>query len=348
MLNQVFKGGTKMALDITVEISVAEVAGNVGFGIPLVLVSKGENAVPYTECTSLVEVKALYGEDTDPYKIAKLIWKQTNAPTRIAFYSSTSDATTAIAEVVSKDWRQLIVVIGEGDTATPATIAEYIKTTNKMYFVTAKTAEELTAVKGNDRVVAFYYNLKKDDEDEYVEPYAVSALVGEVAGRTVGSYTYKNLILKGLEPLELNDNEVSEIHTGGGITLLRKAGDVVTSEGKTTNGEYVDIIDGNDWIIYNIKYQGQKLLNNSSKIPYTDNGIAALESTVANVLQEAFVNGIIATAEDGVSPLYSTNFKKRAEVSTADRTGRTYTGGNFAYHLAGAIHTAEINGELVI
>lgn len=335
-----------MALDVKVQISTAAVVGKIGFGIPLVLVSKGTKAIPYTECRSMQEVATLYGEDTAPYKIAQLMWKQKNSPTTIAFYTSTGTATEAVAEVINKDWRQLMVVFGESDTTTSADVAEYIETTDRMYFVTVSTTEELATLKDNDRTVAFYYDVKKDES--LVEPYAVAAIIGETAGQPVGSYTYKNLIIKGLEPLELTGNEVEQIHSGGGITLLRKAGDIVTSEGKTTSGEYIDIVDSKDWIIKNIEYQSQKLLNNEAKLPYSDKGIGALESVTRNVLQEAYSNGIIATDDDNVTALYSVNFKTRAEMNATDRKNRTYSGGNFSFTLAGAIHNATINGELII
>lgn len=335
-----------MALDVIVKISQTAVAGKIGFGIPLVLVSKGTSAIPYTECTKLEDVATLCGKDSDAYSVARLIWLQSNSPDKIAFYTSESDAETAIAEVISKDWRQLIVVFGDGDTKTIADISNYIETTDKMYFVTVSSSTKLATVKGNDRTVAFYYDLK--DNDTLVEPYAVAALVGETAGRKAGSYTYKNLILKDLEALDLTDNEVNEIHNGGGITLLLKAGDIVTSEGKTTSGEYIDVIDSKDWIVQQIGYQSQQLLNSSDKLPYTNAGIAALENVVNNVLQEAFTNGMIATDEDDTTALYSVNFKTRSEMSAEDRKNRIYTGGNFEFTLAGAIHNATINGELVI
>lgn len=335
-----------MALDVIVKISQTAVAGKIGFGIPLVLVSKGTSAIPYTECTKLEDVATLCGKDSDAYSVARLIWLQSNSPDKIAFYTSESDAETAIAEVISKDWRQLIVVFGDGDTKTIADISNYIETTDKMYFVTVSSSTELATVKGNDRTVAFYYNLKSDDT--LAVPYAVAALVGETAGRKAGSYTYKNLILKGLEALDLTDNEVNEIHNGGGIALLLKAGDIVTSEGKTTSGEYIDVIDSKDWIVQQIGYQSQQLLNSSDKLPYTNAGIAALENVVNNVLQEAFTNGMIATDEDDTTALYSVNFKTRSEMSAEDRKNRIYTGGNFEFTLAGAIHNATINGELVI
>lgn len=344
-----------MALDVTVKISQTAVAGKIGFGIPLVLTSKGTSAIPYTECSKLEDVATLCGEDSDAYEIARLIWLQPKKPDKIAFYTSTNDAETAIAEVISKDWRQLIVVFGDGDTKNIADVARYIETTDKIYFVTVSSTTELATVKGYDRTVAFFYNLKTPAEvageqknDTLAVPYAVAAIVGETAGRSAGSFTYKNLIIKGLEPLELTDNAVNEIHNGGGITLLLKAGDIVTSEGKTTSGEYIDVIDSKDWIVQQIGYQSQQLLNTSDKLPYTNAGIAALENVVNNVLQEAFTNGMIATDEDDTTALYSVNFKTRSEMSAEDRKSRTYTGGNFEFTLAGAIHNATINGELVI
>ncbi len=337
-----------MALDVTVKITQAEVSGTLGFGYPLILISGAETETAYTECSSLDEIAEFFGEDSYAYDIATLIWKQKNAPATVAVYSAASDALTAIKAVDSYEWRQLIAVIGENDATTEAQIAAHVETTDdKMYFVTVSTVDELKALDGFDRTAAFYYDLVNEN-DELVEPYAVAAVVGEAAGREVGSFTYKNLIIKGLEALDLSDTTVDNIHDAGGFTLLLKAGEIVTSEGKVTSGEYIDVIDSKDWIIQQIAYQSQQLLNSSDKLPYTDAGIAALESVTVNVLQTAFSNGMIATDDDGVSALYTVNFKSRSEMSTADRQSRIYNGGNFTFALAGAIHYAEIKGQLEI
>lgn len=337
-----------MALDVIVNISEMSTTGAVGFGIPLVIVSKSAKAVPYTECTELSEVEKLFGAETEIYNIAKLIWGQKNKSKSIAFYASTNDAETAVNEVIHNDWRQLIVVFGEDDTKTAADVSEYIETTNdKMYFVTVSEMNELTTLSDKERTVAFYYDLK-DSNGKLVAPNAVAAIVGESAGRDAGSFTYKNLIISGLAPLEITENQLNGIHEAGAITLLRKAGDVVTSEGKNTQGDYIDIVDSKDWIIKQIGYQSQKLLNASEKLPYTNQGIAALENVTKNVLQEAYNNGMIATGDDDATALYNVNFKSRSEMSEADRKNRIYSGGNFDFTLAGAIHTAHINGELVI
>ncbi len=50
---------------------------------------------------------------------------------------------------------------------------------------------------------------------------------------------------------------------------MQKAGDVVTSEGTVLSGEYADIIDSKDYVIRNITYKSQKLLNNSKSLHLT-------------------------------------------------------------------------------
>jgi len=341
-----------MALDVIVRISQTAIAGKVGFGMPLILTTKltAASAVPYTVCESLEDVKTACGASSEAAKAAALIFAQTNKPSKIAVYGSTAAGTAAIAEVISKEWRQLILIKGDGDTTTDAAIATYIEETNKLYFITVAATTGLANLSTFSRTIAFFYNLTTTVEETEVpvQPYAVAALVGETAGRTVGSFTYKNLIIKGLTPLDLSDNQLGEIHSGGALTVVTKAGDIVTTEGKTCSGEYIDIIDSKDWIIQQIEVRTQQMLNNADKLPYTDTGIAVLENATANVLQEAFTNGMIATAEDGTTPLYTVNFKKRSEMSATDRASRAYTGGNFEFTLAGAIHTATIKGELVI
>lgn len=340
-----------MALDITVNISQAAVTGTVGFGVPLLLVSKAEIAVEYTECDNLGKIAELFSEDSDVYKAAALIWDQENAPEKIAVYASTNDAVTAITEVENRGWRQLIVFIASEGDSTKAEIAAKVEgTTDKMYFTTVSTTNELTTLADKENTVVFYY------PTEGFTTYAVAAVVGASAGREAGSFTYKNLIISGLEPLNLSDTDIAALHatkTGNtskasAFTIVKKAGDIVTSEGKTASGEYVDVVDSKHWIIQNIQYDTQKKLNVEAKVAYTDTGISSLETITANVLKKAFNNGMIATDEDDKTPLYSTNFKGRSAMSPEDRKKRIYTGGNFTFTLAGAIHTAEINGELVI
>lgn len=325
--------------DITVNITTAAAAGSVGLGNPLVIQGKAMNDIEYTECSKLSEVLAAgFAVDSEVYKACSALFAQKNKPKTVAVCATVDAVAAWLAENVERDFRQVIPVLGEDDS----TVAELVTTVsaleNKMLFATVKTATELPATQSERAVIVVY-----GGKTEYVN----AAVVGESAGRAAGSFTYKNLVLTGVEPEELTEAQVKAIHYAGGIAIVKKAGDVVTSEGKTTDGEYIDIVDSKDYIISNIVYQGQKLLNNSAKLPYDNVGISMLESMVTSVLADAYSMGIIATNEDG-TPAYSTAFAGRADVSAGDRAARTYNGGNFSFDMAGAIHNATINGQLVI
>ncbi len=329
-------------LDVKVKIELTKPIGKLGFGIPLILVESATKDVEYIECSNLAEVeKAGFTNTTEIYKTAALIFAQDNAPKTIAVCATTGDTKTWLTNVdnVGKGWRQLLVV---GDTVKVADIMTTIETLdNKMYFANL-LAEDTTSltVKDIKRTILFYCT-----DTKYTVP--VAALVGATAGLPVGGFTYKNIILKGIEPQKLTDTQIKAIHDKGGITFVTKAGDNVTSEGKVAGGEYIDIVDSQDYIISNLEYNTQKVLNNMDKVPYDNTGIAILESVAVNVLRDAFNNGIIATNEDG-TPAYAVDYATRENTEASDRAARKYIGGQFAFTLAGAIHDVEIKGEIII
>lgn len=334
-------------LDVKVKIDLIKPVGKAGFGIPLILEENATTEKSYTECSDLAEVIAAgFAATTKTYKAANTIFIQDNAPEKIAVCSTTGTTKTWLTNVdnVAKEWRQLIVVTNDAETAiSVADIMSTVETLdNKMYFADLGTDDTTSlTVKDINRTVLFYCGAT----DDYPSPAA--ALVGATAGRDVGSFTYKNLILKGISPQSLTNTEINAIHNKGGITFITKSGDNVTSEGKVAGGEYIDIIDSKDYIISQLEYQTQRTLNKMAKVPYDNNGIAILESIAVNVLKDAYNNGIIATNEDG-TPAYSVNYAKREETTADDRAVRKYVGGKFSFKLAGAVHTVEITGEIEI
>lgn len=325
--------------DITVNISTASAAGSIGLGYPLVIAGKAEKEIAYTECNGLADVvKAGFVADSEVYKACAVIFAQTNKPKTVAVAATTGKLAAWCGENDDKGFRQIVPIMGTEDSTVPELITAVSAMENKMLFLEVDTVDELPEEK-SDRVVAIVYGGTSN--------YANAAVVGASAGLEAGSFTYKNLVLTGIAPEKLNAATVEAIHDAGGLCIIKKAGDVVTSEGMTTSGEYIDIVDSKDFIISNIIYQGQKLLNDNAKIAFDNVGISQLESVVTNVLAEAYGQGIIATNEDG-TPAYSTTFATRADTSESDRAARTYNGGNFTFNLAGAIHNATINGTLVI
>lgn len=325
--------------DIEVNITTAAGAGSVGLGMPLVIEGMATNAVEYIECGSLAEVVAAgFAAESEVHKACAAIFAQKNKPKSVAVCATEGKVGDWLTANGARDFRQIIPILGAGDSTVAELVNVVSATSDKMLFATVNTVDELQIAQ-SERVVAVVYGGKSE--------YPNAAVVGESAGRAAGSFTYKNLVLTGIEPEDLTAAQVKAVHEAGGICIIKKAGDVVTSEGKTTDGEYIDIVDSKDYIVSNIVYQGQKLLNNSAKLPFDNVGIAQLENMVTSVLADAYRQGIIATNEDGTAA-YSTNFATRAETPAGDRASRTYNGGSFSFDMAGAIHNATINGTLVI
>lgn len=351
--------------DVTVNLKGGSTTGTISeympvFVMPNAVTSKAAlTAVAYTECTSLDDVVAAgFTTDSKLYKAVQLFRMQPDKPKKFAIYGGTeTKAADAATAIMDEDWRQMITVeLGESTLAEVAAVIEAAD--NKQWFTSIQIegADEMTdaafatawdsatsALKTYSRTVIMYY----DDSVDTPE----AALVGATAALDAGSFTYKNIILKGVEPLKLNEARVDAI-TGGtdtahGITVVRKAGDIVTTSGYAASGEYVDVVDSYDWIIDHITYSVQKVFNLNYKVPFTNQGVVQLENATMSVLKTAFTNGMIAPADDeGKTGNYSTDFTSATDMTSEQRATRHYDGGNFSFQLAGAIHTATINGTI--
>ena len=327
-----------MSSDVIVKIDLAKPAGSKGFGIPLIFSVGG--AADYTECADLAEVKAAgFETTTNTYKAAELMLSQKPHPEKITVMgvAAKDGVSAAISEALNKNWRALVPI--DIDAATLTTLAQTIENTeDKLMFAVVTDVSKLATLGTGDRTVGFVHT----------NALAGAAFVGKTAAMTPGSFTYKNQILSGIDPMTYSDTQLKAIHDANGITYIEKAGDDVTSEGKALSGEYIDIIDCKDWIISQIIYRTQKLLNSTGKIPYDNTGIALLEAECLTVLKEAASMGMIAFDTGANQYVYSVDYALRETQSDTNRASRLYVGGAFTFELAGAIHTVKVNGEISI
>lgn len=342
-----------MALDVKVTINLSKPVGKVGTWIPLIYVpvdpEDGQQTVEavYNECSNIDEVvSAGYADGTEAYAVASLIFMQENAPATIAILKGGKTVQNVLPNYLYKNWHQLIVL-----SDYDATLAAYIETTDKMYFTHFTTQAELeTAYKATSNPLKGFDNtfsvLYTDEKVKYPE----AAVVGATSGLAAGSFTYKNIVIKGISALDklvMTDEAIKKAHENGAITIVEKAGDIVTSEGIVGSGEYADVVDSKNYIIQNIAYKTQKVFNNNAKVPYTDAGIGMLESATLEALVDGYNNGMIADNDDG-TPAYFVSFALRKDTSETDRGSRNYPYGAFKFELAGAIHSVNVVGEIEV
>lgn len=334
-------------LDVTVNIKLSELIGKVGSWYPcLYIVDSALEADTYDEYSKLSELantksgKTVYGDKTDVYAAASKLFAQDNAPNKIAVLAQNAFNAATMDEYAGKGWRQLVLV---GAHENQNKIAEYVEgTKNLMLFVCVQSMDAMNTlyaeVNEYDRTFVVYHT---------TDANAHAAVVGATAGLAAGSFTYKNMKIKGVVAEEVSVSELEAIHNSGAVTIVEKVGDVVTSEGKVASGEYADNVDSRDYVIQNITYKTQKVFNNNNKVPYTNQGIAMLETATIEALKDAYNNGMIADNDNG-TPAYSTSFALRSETTETDRATRHYPYGTFEFALAGAIHTAVINGTVTV
>lgn len=330
--------------DVTVIIDIQRPTPKIGLGKPLIIGSSGSaTAADYKVYYDLDAVREDFANTTETYKAAYALFNQgDNSPESIAIMLRPTGTELAdwLPSIFHKDWYYLIST--DRAAADIITIGDAVDQDNSRLFFASSDSETNLAsflAKKWERTVAFYHT----DTANYPE----AAWVGDAGSIEAGATTWKFHTLNGITPLELSRTELEEIHALGANTYVTKAGDAVTSEGKTISGEYIDIVQSKDWLIMNIELAVQKLFNRASaagsKIPYDNRGISQIEGEVLVILKRADLAGMIAH-DDNDLPLYSTKFQTRSQVDPADREQRVYNGGSFEFELAGAIHKTTIRG----
>lgn len=343
------------ALDVQVVIDLNAPPKSAGFGFPLIVakVSEAESVVDYIELSTLAELAALLnvtGEEPDATHMkvlaaVTLMLMQNDAPDRFAVCITTAKCAETISAVAKEGWRQVIAVTaGSTGDSTVAEIGTAVGTlTGKLFFTDCAANADLSAC--GKRTVGFAYPARSASEPD-VPDVPVAALVGATAGKAPGSFTYKNLVLRGVSGREgITGISDSVLNTSHVITVVTKAGSCVTTEGTSVTGDFIDLIDSEDYLTQQIAYRTQQVLNNSDKIPYDNVGIAILENVALEVLQECYMMGMIATTEDGEAD-YTVDYGLRSESTPAERAARNYPYGRFTATLSGAVHNVAIVGTV--
>ena len=335
--------------DVTVSIDIKKPSALIGLGVPLILAEDaGITSVPtYKEYFNIEGLAEDFATTDAAYKYAAKIFGQgNNRPSKVAVakYNSAAETPVTAAQALEQFFYNdfYFVLLADGDQAEKIAVADIVEANGVKIAVFATDDETEVAAFGAkkyDRAINFFHA----DLTEIPE----AALVGAVGSKPVGSVTWKFKTLAGVTPQEYSGGKLQDLHSKGAIAYVTKAGINQTSEGIVVSGEYIDVIHGKDWIRLNVEQQIQTLLSTSEKVPYTDAGIAQIESVVTNVMETAVRNGIIATDADGL-PLYKITALSRSEVAAADRAARKYNGLSFQFELAGAIHEAAIKGEILI
>lgn len=207
--------------------------------------------------------------------------------------------------------------------------------------MTTDTGSQLKA-KNYYRTFWFYHSV----ENEYPEV----AVMARCFAVDPGGETWALKKLAGITVDPLTETEFNAITGKNGNTFELFRNVSVTQNGKVAAGEWIDIIRFRDWLEEEIKTNVFNLLINRDKVPYTDAGIAAIESRIREALELGQSRGGIAPTEydeDGNQNLgYTISVPLAANISANTKANRELTDVTFTARLAGAIHVVDITGSL--
>ncbi|MGM0806521.1 MAG: DUF3383 family protein [Bacillota bacterium] len=323
--------------DVTVSINVAYPAPRIGLGRPVIFTQK-TGASSYEEYSTLEALKTDYVETTATYKKAAAIFAQPNRPDIVAVATYDTSIGAALAEFYNRPWH--FALIANDLEADQVAAAGFINDKD-FKFVAVQVADDAgrEALKDKKRTLVFDHNIT----DEHLD----AAAIGNLGSLPVGSITWKFKSVLGITPRYLNDTAIAAIDSDNAIAYVVKSGKAQLSEGTLANGEYIDIIHGQDWVKADMENEVQHALAQADKLPYDNRGINAIEAAATTTLQRAFSNGIIAQTEDGL-PDFTISALDRNQVEPGDRVSRQYNGLSFEFGNAGAIHEARIKGSIRI
>lgn len=334
--------------DIYVNITTTHPVAAIGLGVPGIFVVG--DALNDQHYTSLEALTADYDNGTDVYKAAKAYFDQPNAGKSIeviTYTASKTDDTTkvttgGISEAATAyywgAWH--FAVLATYNAADALELSNYIETQNEKFFVVQQAKlEDLTQFAKNTRTITFYH-LAADERLDM-------AVLGRVGNKDVGSVTWKSKgDLVGITEDKLTYLQYSAAETAHAIAYVSKGNKVVTSNGWTASGAWIDQLHGIDWVKENIELQLQDLLNQEDKVAFDDTGFAQLEQVVEQVLSNAYAQGIVAYDATSKGGAYTVTFDKLADVPAEDIANREYNGIHWSYTPSDAVHNMNVYGTI--
>jgi len=342
---------TELAEIINVQISrETQSVDRENFGIPMFVFEDSVGASSITDrvksYSSIDGVSDDYAATDEAYKMAAAAFSADIRPNKIKIGKKATDETwpEALSAIVDLDdeWYGLACeTIQESDIED---IAEWVEARTKIYIARTSDADVITNATDDiastleaaeyDRTAVVYHSLAAS---QYID----CAWLGDCLVRDPGSQTWMFKTLNTITYDSLTTTQSDSAHGKSANTYQRIAGVNITQKGTVSSGEFIDVIRGIDWLTARIKERVYTRLVNSPKIPFTNAGIAIIETAVREQLDISVDRDLIAP-----EPAYTVTVPDVLNTDEMDRQNRQLKGVEFRARLAGAIHYAEIRGTV--
>lgn len=305
----------------------------------------GYNEAEYNGTFEIIKI------DDDNFQYTAASTPSANTATGSGSYTASETWANAIQKCFdfNSTWYALAITSNvEADILSAAGKIEVLK---RIFLARSSDADNLDSADTG----SILYKLKQLDYDRTFTIYngdtanyfADAAWLGRQLPTIPGSSNWAFKSLVGIKSDDLLSSQSSAVFTNNGNTYETFAGKSITRYGKVASGEYIDVIRGADWLQARLQENLYSTLINVEKIPYTDAGGDIIENKIREILDEGVENDFIAANGDGIGQ-YTITVPDVADISSADKLARLFSGVSFTATLAGAVNKIAISGNLSV
>lgn len=254
----------------------------------------------------------------------------------------------------TKEVRDLVVINTESAVTAAAAwvqarVKTFFNTSNDLDVLDSVTTTDIASVLNNANYTRTMTTFSRT-VDQYPSASAAGRAFTVDFSQPNSTITLKFKQLPGITVEDLTTNEKNVLDSKRANAFFRVGADSeIYAESFMAGDFFFDEIHGVDWLTDAIQTEVfGYILSRPTKVPYTDQGVAALEQQLIKVLDEAVRNGLAAPGEtiDGrfLPNGYETVTIPVADVSASEKQNRQYNGLSFTVIGAGAIHGVQIQG----
>lgn len=171
-----------------------------------------------------------------------------------------------------------------------------------------------------------------------------AAWMGRCLPTQPGSETWFGKRLLDLAPVNLTTTYQLHLTNKNANSFWTVAGVNITFNGQTSDGDFIDIQRGIDWLDQDMSIGIFTALITNDKVPYTDDGVQIIVAEIIASMKRAATNGILVPLS--ANPATYLTIPKVADADPANKAKRILAGLAFDGTFQGAIHKVLLNGNL--
>lgn len=184
------------------------------------------------------------------------------------------------------------------------------------------------------------------------EQYADAGLMGYMFTKDPGSATWMWKGVEGVISSGYSNADISSMLSPDEgepymIPMLYAKSRYYTGGSKMCDGTYADIKRAIDWLEARQEENIFLLLLNTDKVGYTNDGISQIGTKLAETLDEAVDNDVIAVDDEGI-PRYLIDIPRIQDIPTNTRANRTLPDIPWDATVVGAVESVTVNGNLTV